>query len=184
MRPLHALAPALLLTAACGDPLFFAQVKEERLCLALANRSVPAAPAVVAAFGPQTVTWTGDLDLGSKFPGLDKKEAVKGSINMLSMAVTASTGTDLSGVTTAEGAVADAAGVSTTFMHYVPSGEAGKLSMTLDQGQDLNLLDQLDGGVLHYAVTFSGTPPTTDWNAEIESCLTLDVTIDALKAMK
>ena len=82
MRLLRALAPAVLLAAACGDPLFFAQVKEERLCLALANRSVPAAPVVpasVAALFPASVTWTGDLDLGSKFPGLDKKDAVKGS---------------------------------------------------------------------------------------------------------
>jgi hypothetical protein len=181
MRPLRALAPALLLAAGCGDPLFFAQVQETRLCLALANRSVPAAPAAAAALGPQTVTWAGDLDLGSKFPGIDKKDAVSGSIRMLSMTVSGST--DLAGVSSAAVTVSDAAGAPTAFMHYAPPSPApDQLVMTLDQ--DLNLLDRLQSGVLHYTITFTGTPPTTAWTADIESCLSLDVTIDALKAMK
>jgi hypothetical protein len=181
MQPLRALAPTLLLAAACGDPLFFAQVKEERLCLALANRSVPAAPLVVAALGPQTVTWTGDLDLGSKFPGLDEKDGLEGSIRVLSMAVTGST--DLSGVTDAQVTVTDAAGASTPFMRYVPTPGAALDRLAMTAEQDLNLLDRLDRGVLHYSISFTGTPPTTAWTAEIENCLTLDVTIDALEAM-
>jgi hypothetical protein len=178
MRPLRALAPLLALAAGCGDPLFFAQVKETRLCLALDNRSVPAAPAGV---GTQTVTWSGDLDLGSKFPGLDKKDAVSGAIRMLSLSVNGST--DLGGVTAADVTVSDAAGAPQSFMHFAPpSASPTVLAMTLDQ--DLNLLDRLQSGVLHYTITFSGTPPTTAWTAEVDTCLSLDVTIDALKAMK
>jgi len=181
MRPLRALAPLLPLAAGCGDPLFFAQVKETRLCLALDNRSVPAAPAGVGVLGPQTVTWSGDLDLASKFPGIDQKDAVTGSIRMLGLSVAGST--DLGGVTSAEVSVSDASGASTAFMHYTPpSASPTDLIMTLDQ--DLNLLDRLESGVLHYTITFSGTPPTTAWTAEIDTCLSLDVTIDALKAMK
>jgi hypothetical protein len=181
MRALRLLAPALLAAAGCGDPLFFAQVKEEKICLALQDRSVPAAPEVAAALGPQTVTWAGDLDLGSKVPGLDKRNAVKGSIRMVSLDVLATT--DLSGVRDATVTILDGAGNPTTFMHYEPPGTApGDLAMKLDQ--DLNLLDHLDGGVLHYKIDFSGTPPTSDWRADVQSCLSLDITIDALEAMK
>jgi len=181
MRALRVLTPALLVLAGCGDPLFFAQVKEERICLAMQDRTVPAAPAAAALIGPQTVTWAGDLDLGSKIPGLDKRNAVKGNIRMLSLDVLATT--DLSGVREATVTLLDGAGNPTTFMHYVPPGPApGDLAMTLDE--DVNLLDRLDGGVLHYKIDFTGTPPTTDWAADVQSCLSLDVTIDALEAMK
>jgi hypothetical protein len=126
------------------------------------------------------VTWAGDLDLGSKVPGLDRPNAVKGSIRMRSLDVLATT--DLSGVREATVTLLDGAGNPTTFMHYVPPGPApGDLAMALDQ--DLNLLDHLDGGVLHYKIDFTGTPPTTGWNADVESCLSLDLTIDALQAM-
>jgi hypothetical protein len=48
----------------------------------------------------------------------------------------------------------------------------------------VNLLEHLDAGVLHYRIDFTGTPPTTAWSADVQSCLSLDVTIDALEAMK
>jgi hypothetical protein len=54
--------------------------------------------------------------------------------------------------------------------------------MVLDQ--DLNLLDRLQGGNLHYAITFHGAPPQVAWTADVESCLSASITLDGLELMK
>jgi hypothetical protein len=177
LAPLALAVLAAAALAGCGDPLFFAEVKEERICLALPDRTVPAAP---GGIGEQTVTWSGDLDLGSQIPGLDRP-GVTGSIRMLSMTVAATL--DLSGVTQADVSVSDAAGAATPFMHLArPALAPERLDMALDQ--DLNLLDRLRDGALRYDIAFRGTPPTQAWGATIETCLAVEVKVDALKAMQ
>ena len=185
--PRASLIASLALTlAGCSGPLVGADIDEPRICLVMKSQTVPGAPipaGLVGLIPDQTVTWAGDLDLGSKLPGLDKQGAVTGSIRMLSLTTTGST--DLSSITSAQVALVDAAGQSTTFMSYTrptPVTTPDVLDMKLDQ--DLNLLDKLEGGLLHYSITFKGLPPPTSWSADIETCLSAHLTIDALKAMK
>jgi len=178
-RSLVPAALALLALSGCSDPLLFASVEETRICLTLPAQDISAAPPI----GDQTVTWSGDLDVGSKIPGLDHPDAVTGSIKMLSLTTAGST--DLSGVAEADVTVNDTNGQATPFMHYTrPAAptDPTKLEMVLDQ--DLNLLDRLQAGSLHYTITFTGAPPQVAWTAEVESCFSVRVTVDALKLMK
>ena len=102
---------------------------------------------------------------------------------MLSLTTTGST--DLSSVSSADVALVDAAGQPTSFMSYTrptPVTTPDALDMKLDQ--DLNLLDAVQGGQLHYRITFKGLPPSSSWTADIETCLSAHLTVDALKAMK
>ena len=183
------LAVAFALTlAGCSGPLLGADVTEPKLCLMLQAVTIPAAPAIPTGVTvpDQTVTWTGDLDVGSSIPGLDKAGAVTGAIHMLSLTTAASPATtDLSSITSASVAVTDATGNALSFMHYTrptPVTTPSELDMVLDD--DLNLLDELQGGVLHYTITFAGLPPTTAWTADIETCFSAHLTIDALKALQ
>ena len=177
-------ASLALALAGCSGPLVGADIDEPRICLVMKSQTVPGAPIPTGLVIPdQTVSWDGDLDLGSKIPGLDKQGAVTGSIRMLSLTTTGST--DLSSVTSADVALVDAAGQPTSFMSYTrptPVTTPDALDMKLDQ--DLNLLDAVQGGQLHYRITFKGQPPPTSWTADIETCLSAHLTVDALKAMK
>jgi hypothetical protein len=182
-----ALAFALGLTG-CSGPLVGADLDEPKICFALRSETVPAPPPIPpgSTVPEQTVTWSGDLDIGSSIPGLSKQGAVTGNIYMLSLSTIADpAGTDLSGITSASVAVTDAAGTTVTFMHYArpsPVTTPGEIDMVLDQ--NLNLLDELEAGVLHYSITFKGLPPPTAWTADIETCLSAHLTIDALKALQ
>ena len=177
-------ASLALALAGCGGPLVGADIDEPRICLVMHSQTVPGAPIPGGVVLPdQQVSWEGDLDLGSKIPGLDKQGAVTGSIHMLSLTTTGST--DLSSVSSADVALVDAAGQPTSFMSYTrptPVTTPDALDMKLDQ--DLNLLDEVQGGLLRYRITFKGQPPPTSWTADIETCLSAHLTIDALKAMK
>ena len=175
-------ASLALALAGCGGPLVGADIDEPRICLVMHSQTVPGAPIPVGLVLPE-VSWEGDLDLGSKLPGLDKQGAVTGSIRMLSLTTTGST--DLSSVTSADVALVDAAGQATSFMSYTrptPVTTPDVLDMKLDQ--DLNLLDNLQAGLLHYRIPFKGLPPSISWTADIEPCLSAHLTVDALKAMK
>ena len=185
-RTLLALAFALTL-AGCGGPLVGVHLEETRICLVRQSQTVPGthlpAGAVVA---DQAVTWEGDVDVGSVIPGLTTAGAVTGSIHVLSLTATAVPATtDLSGVSSAAVAVVDSAGQAATFLHYTrpqPVTTTSAIDMVLDQ--DLNMLDELQGGLLHYRVRFTGQPPSNDWTADIETCLSADLTVDALKALQ
>ncbi|HYS80724.1 MAG TPA: hypothetical protein VEM76_08435 [Anaeromyxobacteraceae bacterium] len=177
-------ASLALALAGCSGPLVGADIDEPRICLVMHSQTVPGAPIPTGMLLPeQAVTWEGDLDLGSKLPGLDKDGAVTGSLRMLSLTTTGST--DLSSISSADVALVDAADQPTTFMSYTrptPVTTPEVLDMKLDQ--DLNLLDALQSGLLRYRITFKGQPPPTSWTADIETCLSAHLTVDALKAMK
>jgi len=178
-RSLVPAALALLALTGCGDPLLFASVEETRICLTMPAQDMPAAPPI----GDQTVTWSGDLDVGANIPGLDHPDAVTGSIKMLSLTTAGST--DLSGVAGADVTVTDANGQAIPFMHYTRSAapaEPTKLEMVLDQ--DMNLLDLLRAGNLHYTITFNGAPPQVAWTADVDSCFSVRITVAGLKLMK
>jgi len=170
--------------AGCSGPLVGADIDEPRICLVMKSQTVPGAPIPAGpGLSEQTVVWDGDLDLGSKIPGLDKQGAVTGDLHMLALTTTGST--DLSNVSSADVALVDAAGNATSFMSYTrptPVTTPDVLDMKLDQ--DLNLLDAIQSGLLHYRITFKGLPPQSSWTADIETCLSLHLSIDALKAMK
>jgi hypothetical protein len=179
------LAASLALTlAGCGDPLFFAAVEDQRICMALPGESVPAVnPPAGIDIGQQTARWEGDFDLGSDIPGLDSKGAT-GSIKMLSFTIDSST--DMSGITAVQLDVSDKAGNPEQFASYAQQPGAvdpNTISMKIDH--DLDLFDRMvNGGKLHYAIAFTGTPPTVEWSANFTVCMSVKMQIDALKAIQ
>ncbi|HEX9289728.1 MAG TPA: hypothetical protein VF904_09395 [Anaeromyxobacteraceae bacterium] len=174
-----AIALLALSAAGCGDPLFFAEVEEKRICITQLGQPIPAAPAGV---GPQSVHWEGDFDLGSNIPGLDTS-ATTGSLRLVSVSVTGST--DLTGITLADVTITDAAGVATDLVHYEQPptvSDPRRLDMTVAPN---DLLERVrNGGKLHYSFAFEGSPPSTDWTADLETCMYARVMVDALKAIQ
>lgn len=180
-------AAALVALAACSGPLVGGTVDENRLCLLMKSQTVPGAPpAVSAVLGAQEVTLEATLDLGSKIPGLDRPDAVTGEIRLLSLTALADPpSTDLGGVDTAEVSIVDAAGAATQVMHYArPAGTTTTSSLAMTQDANPNLLPELQGGALRYRITFKGVPPPTAWTADVETCFSAHLTLDALKLMK
>ncbi len=185
LAPLALTLVAPLTLAGCGDPLFFAAVEDRRICMALPGESVPAAPAIPDGIdiGPQTARWEGDFDLGSDIPGLTSK-GTTGSIKMLSFAIDSST--DMSSITAVQLDVSDKAGNPEHLASYVQQQgtvDPSTISMKIDQ--DLDLFDRMvNGGKLHYAVEFTGSPPTVEWSADFTVCMSVEMQIDALKAIQ
>ncbi len=187
MRPaaLAVATLALLSAAGCGGPPLFAEIADERICVTMPAEEVPAAP---AGIGERTVTWQGQLDVGEGVPGLDKRDATTGTIelNGLSMAST----TDASGVAAAEVTITEADPSNPSVPRVLqrstytrkPGADPRKLVFEVESPAR-NLLPALtaQGGVLHYQVTFRGTPPTQAWTASVESCVRAHVTVDLTK---
>jgi hypothetical protein len=173
-------ASLALALSGCGDPLFFAEVEDRRICMTLPGESIPAAPAGV---GDQTVTWQGRFDLGSGIPGLGEK-GTTGTIRMVSFSLASTT--DVTSITHAEVDLTSDAGPPTPFMHYTqqqPVADPNSLSMAIDQ--DLDLFERLAGGrTIGYAIAFTGRPPTAAWTADITACMSAKVKIDPLQVIK
>jgi len=168
------LALLVLGASACGDPLLFAQVTEPKVCFQMAGESSPAAPGGLAG----SVSWQGQFDL-SQIPGIGKS-GTSGSISMLSFEVDSTT--DMSGISNV---VVDLPSV--TSGHYIdytqttPATHANTITMT--PTQDVNLLSAVtSGGSLPYSITFTGSPPTVPWQADMTACLKVSVEVDILKA--
>ncbi len=167
---------AALPIAGCGDPLFFAEVEEERVCLTIHGQEVPASEA-----GGQSVKLEDDVDLGSKIPGLDN--GATGSLHLLSLEVTAST--DLSGVHSAAVSMSPVGSAPTNVASYTQPAtmpDPKKVSFTVDGNQDL--FQSIQSGKLHLAIEFAGAPPSTPWSADVDVCLSARIMIDALKAIQ
>ncbi len=179
------LATSLALTlAGCGDPLFFAAVEDRKICMALPGESIPGVTVPDGiVIGPQTAYWEGDFDLGSDIPGLDSK-GTTGSIKMLSFTINSST--DMSSITAVELDVSGKAGDLEHFASYAQQPGAvdpSTIPMTIDQ--DLDLFDRMvNGGKLHYAIAFTGSPPAVAWSADFTLCMSVKMQIDALKAIQ
>ena len=170
----YLLAPLALLASACGDPLFFAQVQDPRVCVQVANETIPAAPAGVAG----SVTWQGQFDLGSQIPGLDQS-GTTGTVSMLSFEVQSTT--DMSGISEV---MVDLPSVASG--HYIDYTQAPPVqdpnSILMTPTQNANLLPALtDGGLLPYSITFTGSPPTVDWQADLTVCVSVSVEVNFLK---
>lgn len=165
--------------AGCGDPLFFAEVEEKRVCVTLVGEQIPGVP---AGLGPQTAHWEGDVDLGKSIPGLDTG-ATTGSVQLVSVSVKGST--SLAGITYADVSLTDSAGVTSHVVHYEqpsPLPDPDQITVAITP---MELIDRVkNGGNLHYSVTFDGSPPTVDWTADIETCMYAKVMVDALKALQ
>lgn len=179
-----ALAPLLALALGGCSPLVGGTLDESRLCLAMQSQTIPGA--VLPGGGPaQTVSYDGSLDVGSKIPGLDKPGAVTGNVQALSLTTTANpASTNLATIDSAEVDVLDAAGNATKIMHYTrPAGVTTTTELDMVVDQDLNLLPDLlaGSGALRYRITFTGHPSSNSWTADIETCLSAHLTVDALK---
>jgi hypothetical protein len=164
--------------------LFFAAVEEKRICFtqpAATVRGVP--PAIVEALGQQTATWEGSLDLGAHVPGLEGK-GTTGTIALLSLTV--NSGADLRGIRSARLEVAGASGEQwQPALEYAPpeTGAAAD-SLELDPIQQVDLFPIVhDGGQLRFRLTLTGSPPAADWGADLVTCMSADLKVDALKAL-
>jgi len=169
----------LLVASACGDPLFFAQVSEPKICIQAVNETVPAAPAGV---GPAQVTWQGSFDL-SQVPGNGDSDTT-GTVTILSLEIDSTT--DMSGVTQV---AVDLPTIVTSgdYIDYtVPSPLADPNSILMTPTvPNVNLLSALtNGGTLPYGITLTGTPPTQAWQANVTACLSVNVEVNLLKASK
>jgi len=170
----HLLVPLALLASACGDPLFFAQIQDPQVCVQVANETIPAAPAGVAG----SVTWQGQFDLGSQIPGLDQS-GTTGAISMLSFQIDSTT--DMSGIS--QVAVQLPSVASGDYIDYTqtpPVKDPNTILMT--PTQNVNLLPALtNGGILPYSLTFTGSPPTVDWQANLTVCVSVSIEVNFLK---
>lgn len=177
MKTIFHVALVALLAAGCGDPLFFAEVEEERICMTLHNQAIPATQP-----GDQTGHWEDDVDLGSKIPLLGTK-GTTGSMKLLSLEITGST--DLRGIVSAAVAVAPSGGTQTTLARYTqPTSVPDPMKISIGVPGDTDLFPFLDAGKLHFAVDFAGNPPSEDWSADIDVCLSARIMVDALKAIQ
>lgn len=190
-RPTLSLArvvlPALVLLASlaagCGGPPFFAEVQDPRVCVTIPTQQVQGAP---AGLGEQTVQLQGDLDLGSGLPGVDQG-GLTGEVVMVDLSVTSAT--DLSGVSRATLTVLDPGldGASPATLQeasyaQAPGSDPHQLSFTVATPA-VNLLPALTArsGTLRYAVSFTGTPPTSSWSTDVTACVKVAVKADLTK---
>ncbi len=186
-------ASLALALAACGDPLFFAEVEEKKICFELPSVSVQGTgslPDVIQQqIGSKTVsTPDGEaLDFGSQVPALDKQKATTGSIKLISFEVTSSTDA-LQHIEAAELDVADANGQLVPFMHYERPAQsecvAGQatctITMTIPDGDLLRPI-LANAGHLPYKLSLTGTPPQDDWTVKVDTCMSAKIMVDALK---
>jgi len=166
----------LLFAAGCGDPLFFAQVSDSKVCFVVDNESVPAAP---SGIGPVSVNWNGSFDLSS-IPGHGRQDTT-GNVTMLSLEIDSTT--DMSGITNV--VVALPGIVSGDYIDYTqatPSSDLTSILMTPTQ-PNVNLLSALtNGGTLPYSITLTGSPPTVAWQANITACVSVNLEVNLAEA--
>ncbi len=168
----------LLALAGCGDPLFFADVEDSRICIARPNETVPGAPAEVAALiGERTVEWAGTFDLGSNVPGLNEK-GTRAEIRMGSLRLTSTT--DMRSVRSAVLSIPDGKGGAVPLMHYEQPENADPKTIVMALDEDVNLADRLTAGKLRYTIALTGSPPTESWTSDVTACVSARVKIDAL----
>ena len=177
------LATLALSLAGCGDPLFFAEVEERRICLQVSS-TLPGT-GVNVNVGEQTVdSPVGSIDVASQIAGLDKaKDATTASVRLTSLSV--SSAGDLSFVAAAEVDLSDANGQLAPFVHYAaPAGQAAPVSridMVVDD-PNVNLYGRLVGGALSYQLHVTGTPPAAETPVDVTARMYVKVLVDALKA--
>jgi hypothetical protein len=175
-------ASVALALSGCGDPLFFAEVEDRQICMTLPGQTIPKAP---AGIGEQTVSWQGNLDLGSAIPGLGEK-GTTGTIKSVSLRVNSTT--DMSVIRHADVKLSALDGETPTrYMHYdvqeQQAADPALLNMTIDD--DIDLFERLAGGKkIDYTISFTGQPPTVDWTADITACMSAKVKLDPLEMMK
>jgi hypothetical protein len=176
-------APLALALCACGDPLLFAEVEDEKICMTFPRETIPGADqAIVDLLGNQKATWHRDLNLGSGIPGLGKK-GTTGTIKMISLTVHGDG--DITSITDAKVELTDV-DPPTRLMQYKqqqPVADTTTITMTLDQ--DVDLFQRLgEGTTIPCDVTLSGRPPPAAWTADITACMSARVKIDPLEMMK
>lgn len=160
-----------LLWCGCAEELY-AEVTVDRVCITRLQESIPGAPAAAVE-----VSWGGTFDLGSTL----SDDAISGTMQLLDFTVDAG-GTDLSGITAIDVSVVDEHGVAIPVAAYAAPQPAHvpTTSFSATVTSDLDLYRYLQAETLRYAVVFRGTPPASDWTADIEMCMSAKVRIDPL----
>jgi hypothetical protein len=189
------IASTALVLAGCGDPLFFGEVEEPKICFRLPAASVPAAPALppgAPAIPSQTVESSGELDLGSQIPGLDQK-GTTGSLRLLSLSISSSADA-LSHIDAAEADLPAPGGALAPFVDfsrtpsvgsYTPNAD-GSATIDMKLAPDTELFQAVfaNGGKLPYRIALTGTPPTVAWTVAVDFCMYAKLKVDVLQAVK
>jgi hypothetical protein len=189
------LALIALSLAGCGGPLVYADLEDQEICFVKPNQSVPALdiPSNIPVPADTPVDFADDLDLSDGVPGLDKKGAVTGILQITSLSMHSQTSMDQ--LDSGSFDLSDVATPGTSLQHISyakPAGTAAPVNdVTFVVAQpSANLVDPLTGssGKLHFSAEFRGKPPTkTDlggadhWNVDITVCVYAKVKVDATK---
>lgn len=169
MRPIRLLAPlALLGLAACGGPLFSAEVVIDRFCT---TQSFPTMPPVPPT-GPLTVGISYQVQL----PPLLRSKGSEVVLRLLDLGITAtSAGTDLSPVSHLD--VLLSGSTPTLLARYDrPASHPVPMVSLTAQGQGVDLASVAPSGTLPIQFDFttdglvSGSPPPSSWSADIQVC--------------
>ena len=182
---LHLLACLVPLAAGCGDPLFFVEVEEKRVCVTQPGQAIDG-PASGTEYPDLTAIWEGTYYLGEQIPGLDQ-QGITGTLRLTEFTISVADGTaDLSSVReatiVATAASGQAAGERTLLQ--IDRARSDATHLVLSGDADTNLLDYLSAGQLGYRVELAGTPPSGSWVADMEACMSAKVMVDALKAIQ
>jgi hypothetical protein len=174
--------------AGCGDPLFFAAVEDQRVCVQITGGQVEGVPPDAAAVIGEVSTppWEREFDLGSQIPGIDSN-GTTGDIEIISLTITTPAPGALGNIRRAVVKLSDADGNLEPYVDYEQPlpGDPNQTTLVLTAVPNLNLLERVrNGGKIKFVTQFTGSPPATPWRADIEACVKTNVMIDILKAVK
>ncbi len=186
-----ALIASLALTlAACGGPLFYAEVQEQEICIDFPGENAPYSPVPIPA--TQAISTESSFDVGSQIPGLDKN-GTTGSIKVTKLTITGDAAALKNDIQSAEIDLPDDTGTLQPTLTYAtaaptagaldcPTGSATcTISMKVVRQDDLLKALLAAKGALAYKLSLAGQPPTAPWTVDMNVCMTGSVKVDLLK---
>lgn len=181
MRLPALLAPvALALLAACGDPLFSAEVEVERfcygrrICAASSPTCIPALPANPPSASIPPGSLVPSVAVPLQLPPLLRSQGSEVEIRLLEASLRpVSASTDLKGIVSLELQLVPAGGAPVTFASYarrVPT-PATVPTITL-AGQRIDVVGYLQANQMQVQLggAYDAPFPATGWDADLELC--------------
>lgn len=167
------LLPILLALAACGGPLFAAEVVVDRFCLT--QHLCPGTPAA-PCLPPTTLggAFTSpELTVPLQLPPGLRTHGSTAIVRLEDGRLTATTpGTALDGITSLDLRIQGPSGGPVTAAHYGKAAGAANVTTLPLAGQGVDVAGLAQSGNLKVVVAFaaSGAPPSTLWDADLELC--------------
>ena len=149
------------LALGCG-----ATVEVPRICFTESGLVVPGSPA-----GGDVTTPPFPVDLTNQIPLL-RPGNTDTDLRVDSVTITPVAGApDLSGIQTAKVAVQPASGPAVDLVQYQRNPAAPPPTALVLEGSGGDITPYLVSGRANLVLTLSGTPPSTTWTADVETCL-------------